>query len=135
MNTRNIPDKGKMNQIESKVNFENLKSNYILKIIFSYMKINKSLKAIKCTKTLQKRLNIDIKDYKLTCTPIEVVLKAADNNYGIFINISDKDKKYFHIYFKNLKEEIKNNYIEKPENVKIINIIIEHQIKSFKKLF
>ena len=111
MNTRNIPDKGKMNQIESKVNFENLKSNYILKIIISYMKINKSLKVIKCTKTLQKRLNINIKDYKecykLTCTPIELKLKLVDNDYGIFINISDKDKKYIQIYFNNSNEEIK----------------------------
>ena len=101
------------------------------------MKKNSSLKLIKCNKILQKRLSIDIKDYKesykLTCTPIEVVLNPAD--YDIFINISDKGKKYFHIYFNNLKEEIKKNYFEKHENVKIIIILIEHQIKSFKKLF
>ncbi len=111
MNARNIPDKEKMNQIESKFNFGNLKSNYILKIIFSYIKRNKSLKVIKCNSKLQKRLDIDIKDYiecnKLTCTPIELKLKLVDNDYGIFINISDKDKKYIHIYFNNSNEEIK----------------------------
>ena len=108
MNARNIPDKEKMNQIESKFNFGNLKSNYILKIIFSYIKLNKLLKVIKYNSKLQKRLDIDIIECnKLTCTPIELKLKLVDNDYGIFINISDKDKKYIHIYFNNSNEEKK----------------------------
>ena len=139
MNIRNIPNKEKIIQNETKVHFENLKNNYILKKLLSYIKKNKLLKVIKCNKKLQKRLDIDIKDYiecyKLTCTSIELELMPVNNDYGLFINISDKDKKYYHIYFNNSKEKIKKNYFDKNENVKIINIIIEHQIKSFQKLF
>ena len=43
--------------------------------------------------------------------------------------------KCYHIYFDNSKEEIKRNYLKKNEEVKIINIKIDYQIKSLKKLF
>ena len=41
---------------------------------------------------------------------------------------------YYHIYFNNI-EEIKRNKIEKKDNVKIIKIIIDNQVKSFSGLF
>ena len=73
------------------------------------MKINKSLSIMKYNKKLQKRLNISINDYK-ECSKIEIELKLVDNKYDKFINISDKEKDYCHIYFNNSKEEIKRNY-------------------------
>ena len=42
---------------------------------------------------------------------------------------------YYHLYFNNNKEEIKRNKIEGKDNVKKIKIIIDHQVKSFYKLF
>ena len=42
---------------------------------------------------------------------------------------------YFHIYFNNNKEEIKRNYIDEDEEIKIIKIIIDYQVKSLKELF
>ena len=48
----------------------------------------------------------------------------VDNKYDKFINISDKEKDYCHIYFDNSKEEIKINYLKVNEKIKKIKIII-----------
>ena len=86
------------------------------------------LKIIKKNKKIQERLNISIDDYK-ECSElyssIEIKLKPADNKYGEFINIPKKEKEHYHIYFDNSKEEIKRNYLEKNEKVKMIKIIID----------
>jgi len=122
----------------AKMIFGNLKSDYFLKELFSYMKKNKSLEIIKNNKKLQKRSSININDYKeyfQYYTPIEIELTIVDNKYGKFINISEEVKKYYHIYFDNSKEEIHRNILNDGDKVKIIKIIIDYQIKSFKKLF
>ena len=47
-----------------------------------------------------------------------------------------KKKIYYHIYFNDNKEEVKNKYeINKKDKVKKIKIIIDYQVKSFKDLF
>ena len=128
-------------QVKSKAAFDNLKNKYILHIIFDYMKKNKSLKFMKYNKQLQNRLNLSIRDYKdysELYSPIEIELKFAENEhykYEKFINISDKDNDYYHIYFDNSNQEIKRTYFEEEENVSTIKIIIDSQIKSFKELF
>ena len=66
---------------------------------------------------------------------MEIELKLVDNKYNKFINISDKEKEYFHIYLDDSKEEIKRNYLKKNEKVYIIKIIINHQVNSFRSLF
>ena len=103
------------------------------------MKKNKSLQIMKYNKKLQKRLNININDYKdysQLYSPIEIELKIADNYIASpFIFISNEDKKYYYIYFDNSNEEITRNYLNKNEKVKKIKIIIDYQIKSFKNLF
>ena len=60
MNSGKINDNKKTNQIKSKVDFDNLKSDYFLLKIFDIMKKNKSLEIIKYNKKLQKRLNLSI---------------------------------------------------------------------------
>ena len=65
---------------------------------------------MKYNKKLQKRLNLDINSYKVyskILSSIEIELKPADGKYGRFINILEKDKEYFKIYFDDSKEEIK----------------------------
>ena len=57
------------------------------------------------------------------------------NEYGEFINIKDEDKLYYHIYFNNNKKEVKKNFINKDEQIKIIKVIIDHQVESFEYLF
>ena len=100
MNSKNISKNKQKNK------FEKLRSDFIFKKIISFIKINKSLVIMKYNKKLQKRLNISINDYK-ECSKIEIELKLADNEYDKFINISDKEKEYYHIYFDNSNEEIK----------------------------
>ena len=85
-------------------------------------------------KKLQKRLNVNIYDY-IEFAKIEMELKLDDNKYGKFINIPKKEKEYYHIYFDNSKKEIKRNKLKKNEKVKMIKIIIDYQVKSFKELF
>ena len=68
---------------------------------------------VKYNKRIQNRLNLDINDYKEyseTFTPIEIEIIPCKMKYGQFINIKEKEKSYYHIYFNNNREEIKNKY-------------------------
>ena len=138
MNSGIISKEEKSKQIKPKADFNNLKSVFIVKIILSYIKRNKSLKIMKYNKYIQKRLDININDYKeysqLYYSSIEIELKLEYNKYGKFINISDEEKEYYHIYFDNSNEEIKRNYLEKNEKVNSIKVIIDYQVTSFKGL-
>ena len=128
-------------KIESKDIFKHLKSNYILKKLFKNLSKMKLLDIIKYNKNMKHRLNISIKNYKEYSeiySSIEIEIRIVNNEYGKFININTDNEKYYHIYFNNNKEEeIKRNYINKYENIKIkiINIIIDYQVISFKDLF
>ena len=87
----------KVNLIKSKNKFINIKSNYILKKLFVYI-------------NTQKRMNININNYKEFSekfSPIELEIISIQKEYGQFIKIKDEEKKYFHIYFNDNKEEIK----------------------------
>ena len=91
MNSRIISKK------EQTKEFDNLKSNFILRKIFNMIKINKSLVIMKNNKKLQKRLNITLNDYKEYASKIEIELRLTDERrakYGVhdkFINVSYKD--------------------------------------------
>ena len=128
----------RLKQIKSNANLDNIKSNFIFKKIIEHMKQRKLYDIMRYNKKLQRRLNITFDDYK-ECSKIyssiEIELNIVENRYGIFINIPDKDKEYYHIYFDNSNNEIKRNYLKKNENVNTIKIIIDHQVKSLKKLF
>jgi len=54
----------KLNLIKSKNKFINIKSDYFIQKLFDYMEKRISLKMIKCNINLQKRLNININNYK-----------------------------------------------------------------------
>ena len=114
---------------------ENIKSRYILSKIYDNMAIKKKLEIVKYNKKIQNRLNVGIKDYKECCkTEIEII--PSKGKYGKFININENDKLYYHIYFNDNKEEIKNKYeITKEDKVSKIKIKIDYQVKSFNKLF
>ena len=68
-------------------------------------------------------------------SPIELEIIPIENEYGPFIKIKDENKKYFHIYFNNNKEEIKKTELNKEDKVSKINITIDYQIESFYGLF
>ena len=89
---------------------KNLKSGFILRKLFGNLERKKLLDLIKYNKTLKKRINININDYKeYPLIEIEIIPKM--NEFGKFINIKKGDEKYYHIYFNDNKVEIKSNYI------------------------
>jgi len=113
----------------------NIKSKYILQIIFSNFPKSKILNIIKYNKGLQNRLNFNIDDYK-EYSEIEIEIIPSKNEYGEFININNKDdESYFHIYFNDDKEETKRINLNKKDKASKIRIVIDYQIKSFTKLF
>ena len=139
MDSENIIKDEKLNQIKTtKFHFSNLKSDYILKKIFIILKKTKSLDILKHNKKLQKRLNININDYKNQYelySSIELELKYDDNLNDKFINIPNEDKEYYHINNENLNENTNTNYIKRKKKSKKVKIIIDYQVKSFKGLF
>ena len=136
MYSRNNKEQSKQKNKNNR--FENLKSDYFLERLFSYMKKNRSLEIMKINKELQKRLNLTIisyKEYSQSYTPIEIELTLENDKFGKFFNIPKDEKEYCHIYFDNSNEEIKRNKLDKNEKVNTIKIIIDHQVKSFRYLF
>ena len=115
---------------------ENIKSRYILSKIYDNMPKKKKLEIVKYNKRIQNRLNLSAKDYKEyseTFTPIEIEIIPDKGKYGKFININENDKLYYHIYFNDNKEEIKNKYRIKEEvDVTIHEYYIDEEDKVTK---
>ena len=105
------PIKVKHKILENKnSDFRNIKSKYILKIIFNNLKNSRSFQIIKYNKKFMNRLDFSFHDYReyiQVLSPIEIELKLVDKEYGKFINIPKEDKDYYHIFFNNSKKEIK----------------------------
>ena len=135
MDNKNEEFKGK----NYKSNLEHIKNKFILKLIFSKIKRNKYLEIIKPSKKVQNKLDINIKDYKdytEIFSTIDIEMIPSENKFGKFINISkQEEKKYYHIYFNDNKEEIQRYSLNEKDNVKYIRIIIDYQVTSFYKLF
>ena len=129
----------KLNIIKSKNKFINIKSDYFIQKVFGIIQKRISLEIIKYNINIQKRLNININNYKEFSelySSIELEIIPTQNKYGSFLKINKENKKYFHIYFNNnKKEEIKKTKIDEEDKVSKIYIIINYQIKSFSDLF
>ena len=93
---------------------------------------------IKHNKNIQNRINITINNYKVYSylySSIEIEIIPTSYKYGKFINFEKSKEKYYHTYFNSNKEEIKRNYMNEDEEIKVIKIIINYQVESFKELF
>ena len=96
---------------------------------------------MKFNKYVKKFSNISIKDYKKNSqlfSSIEIELIPEMKKSGEFICIPDKDKKYYHIYFNNSKEErkgTKRNSFQESDQVKKIKVLIDYEVTSFNNLF
>ena len=51
-----------------------------------------------------------IKKYSEIYSNIEIEIIISQQSYGKFINIQENEKSFYHIYFNNNKNEIKNKY-------------------------
>ena len=111
----------------------NIKNIYNIKNLFEYLPYEKLLNVVKYSKDFQSKLNINKNTYK-DYYEIEIEL-IPSLRYDTFIKIPDEDKKYFHIYFNNNKEETKEYSIPRNNEVEKIKIIIDPQVVSFHKLF
>ena len=119
---------------------DNINSKYILSKIYNNMTKKKKLEIVKYNKKVQNRLDLGIKDYKEyseTYSSIEIEIIPTKGKYGKFMNIFNKnDELFYHIYFNDNNEEIKDKYeIKEEDKVTKIKIIIDYQIKSFNSLF
>ena len=129
----------KINELESKNLFKEIKSNFILKKIIDYPCKKVSFRISQYNKYLQKRLNLSLKDFE-ECSKIystiEIEIKPAKDKFGKFINIQkEEDKFYYHIFFNNGENEERRRYLKEGENVTKIRIKIGFQVQSFEKLF
>ena len=125
--------------VKSNTLFENIKGDYFLQKLYDNLLKKKKLEIVKLNKKMQKRLNLNINDYKEYSeifTPIEIEIRPAEGKFGKFININENDKLFYHIYFNDAKKEIKDKYIicEEDKVTKII-IILDFQVISFKNMF
>ena len=135
-----IKDQEKSKLINSDDKLKKLKSDYFIQKFFDYIYKRKSLEIIKCNKNMQKRMNINInnyKEYSQIYSSIEIEIKPKEKKYGRFIKIKEEDEEeYYHIYYNdNKKEEIKSTSLNENDMVSKINIIIDYQVESFNKLF
>ena len=78
---------------DSNNKFRDLKSDYFIQILFHIISKNKSLELIKYNKYIQKRINININDYKdyveiYSPIEIEVIPKIKKYENDEFININ-----------------------------------------------
>ena len=137
--TSKVEEQGQSKLIASNNQLKNVKSYYFIQKFFGYMTERKYLETIRYNKSVQKRINININHYKAyfeTKTSIELDIIPMKGKYGKFINIKEKDKKYFHIYFNdNKNKEIEYTSLHRNDNVSKISIIIDYKIKSFSRLF
>jgi len=120
---------------------KNIKSNLILKKFFSYIHKRRTFEAIKYNKSIQKRINININDYKncseiYSSIEIEIIPKKKKYEYDSFIIIEEEEEEYYHIFYNDNKgEKIEKNYLNEDEKVSKINIIIDYHVDSFSNLF
>ena len=90
------------NKISSKNKFIIIKSDYFIRKVFNIIQKRISLEIIKYNINIQKRLNINInnyKDFSEKFSSIELEIIPNQNKYGTFIRIDEEDKIYFYIYF------------------------------------
>ena len=112
-----MQDKEQSKSINSNNKLKISKCEYFIQKFINYINKRKSLETIKHNKNIQKRLNININDYKeysAKYSSIEIEKKPMKNKYGKFIHIKKEDKEYYHIFYNDNKEKeiksFKNKY-------------------------
>ena len=115
---------------------KNIKSKYILEKIIGNISQKKLLCLIKNNKSIQKTLDIGIKDYE-NYLNIEIdIIPFYKKEKNSFINIKNEYKSHYHIYFNEKRDEIKRTYFTTTnDDVSKIKIRVDKEITSLKDLF
>ena len=123
------------NNNENICNYSDVKSHYILEIIFNNLNEMKLLNIIRYNKNIKNKLNKNINDYKnFLKIEIEVEVDVEKNkDHEKFININGANYNLFEFYNSDTKEKILNNYITEKE--KKITILIDYEYKNLSRLF
>ena len=97
-----------MSETNNDVNKNNIlmkvRQKGILQIIFDNLSLNKYLNIIRYNKSIQKKVEININDYKNEYFKIEIELIPStfsldfSNRYNKFINLQNKNVSYYHIF-------------------------------------
>ncbi len=113
---------------------EGIKSKYILEKIFDYIQTGKTLNIIKYNKNIQRNLNITQNDYnEFSKIEIEIIpFKNCDPSYKFIFD----EPKFYHVYFNDNKEEVFPHFdvYYDFENATKIKLVIDYEIKSYKKI-
>ena len=119
-----------------------IRSSYILLKVLKHLPKNNYLNIFKYNKKYQKKFYLSFDSYKRYYNEIEIELIPDKNELMLindideFIHIAEKeDKSFYHIYFDNIKEEVKRNYIKKDENISEMKVVIDMDVKTIAKLF
>ena len=130
------------NFINRKYSFlEQIKSKLMIRRIFDNLERNKFFNFIRYNKNIQNKLNLNLNDYKKEYSQIEIEIILNDNlpdNDIIFnfINIPTMVHQSNFIFYNNHNNKgIELNYINNNDGIKKINIIIDMENASLKKLF
>ena len=141
MNIEKETEKSILNKITSK---------FILKKVFAVLSKGSMLKILKYNKHFQEMIGIKLQDFKDYSEIIELEIIPVSNKLGKFINISNDNKEYYHIYYndeqqeRNVKtfngdddneEDEEEENEEEKEKIKKIRITIDTEINNFEKLF
>jgi len=114
---------------------QGIKSQHILKEIFNDVPKNILLKIIKYNKKIQKRINIEFKDYK-DYSEIEIEITPVQHMEGNFINSPHKNmRNYYHIFSNDFEVELERFCLKKTDRFQNIKIIIDYQVESLSNLF
>ena len=88
--TSKVEEQAQSKLIVSNNQIKNVKSHYIIQLIFEYMTERKYLETIRYNKSIQKRIDINInhyKDYFETKTSIELDIIPIKGKYGEFMTL------------------------------------------------
>ena len=100
----------KINIIKSENKLITIKSDYFIQKLFNYIQNKVSLKIIKNNINIQKRLNININNYKKFSekfSSIELEIKTIQDGYGPFINKKKRLKNIFIYILMAIKKKLK----------------------------
>ena len=112
-----------------------IKSSFVLKIIFGFLNECKKLNIIKNNKKLQKRLNVNQNDYSTIITIKHIENRKNEFCFEFFDKSNFCDEEIY-LYNKTNDKEVKNSSIKTNDNIKYIEIIfrLKKNIKFVTKL-